>query len=112
NILLIDDHALFREGLKFLLRSLDADKEGDPRLQSSIQPGRKTMNLGNKAVLVASALLSFSAMNSLAQAPAAAPPAVPGDVSPLYVVTYIESKATARDETAALLKSYKSASRA
>ena len=56
-----------------------------------------------------SALLSFFAMNALAQAPA--PPAVPADVSPLYVVTYIESKATARDETAALLKSYQAASR-
>ena len=69
------------------------------------------MNLGNKAVLVASALLSFSAMNSLAQAPAAAPPAVPADVSPLYVVTYVETKQTARDEAAALLKSYREASR-
>jgi DNA-binding NarL/FixJ family response regulator len=29
NILLIDDHALFREGLKFLLRSLDAALEVD-----------------------------------------------------------------------------------
>jgi quinol monooxygenase YgiN len=69
------------------------------------------MNLGNKAVLFASALLSFSAMNSQAQAPAAAPPAVPADVSPLYVVTYVETKPTARDETAALLKSHQAASR-
>ena len=52
------------------------------------------------------ALLSFSAMNAIAQAPA-----VPADVSPLYVVTYVESKSTARDETAALLKSYQAASR-
>src|SRR5262245_38430084 len=29
NVLLIDDHALFREGLKFLLRSLDAALEVD-----------------------------------------------------------------------------------
>jgi quinol monooxygenase YgiN len=58
----------------------------------------------------ASALLSFSAMNALAQAPA--PPAVPADVSPLYVVTYVEAKPTARDETAALLKAYRDASRA
>jgi quinol monooxygenase YgiN len=58
---------------------------------------------------LASALLCFSAMNISAQAPA--PPAVPADVSPLYVVTYVESKPSARDETAALLKSYQSASR-
>ena len=61
------------------------------------------------AQLLASALLSFSAMNAIAQAPA--PPAVPADVSPLYVVTYVESRASARDETAALLKSYREASR-
>src|SRR5689334_20600902 len=29
NVLLIDDHVLFREGLKFLLRSLDAELEVD-----------------------------------------------------------------------------------
>lgn len=29
NVLLIDDHALFREGLKFLLRSLDAELQVD-----------------------------------------------------------------------------------
>jgi quinol monooxygenase YgiN len=57
----------------------------------------------------ASALLFFSAMNAIAQAPA--PPAVPADVSPLYVVTYVESRSNARDETAALLKSYRAASR-
>ncbi|HVQ60984.1 MAG TPA: antibiotic biosynthesis monooxygenase [Burkholderiales bacterium] len=54
-------------------------------------------------------LLFFAAMNAAAQAPA--PPAVPADVTPLYVVTYIEAKPTARDETAALLKSYQAASR-
>src|SRR5215831_6436502 len=58
---------------------------------------------------LASALLSFFAMNAIAQAPA--PPAVPADVSPLYVVTYVEAKSSARDETAALLKSYRDASR-
>jgi quinol monooxygenase YgiN len=68
------------------------------------------MKIG-KAALVASALLSFSSMHSFAQAPAP-PPAVPADVSPLYVVTYVESKAVARDETAALLKAYRAASRA
>jgi quinol monooxygenase YgiN len=57
----------------------------------------------------ASALLFFSAMNAIAQAPA--PPAVPADVSPLYVVTYVESRSNARDETTALLKSYLAASR-
>jgi quinol monooxygenase YgiN len=62
------------------------------------------------AQVFASALLSFSAMNAIAQAPV--PPAVPADVSPLYVVTYVESRSNARDETAALLKSYRSASRA
>lgn len=61
------------------------------------------------AQVLASALLSFCAMNAIAQAPA--PPAVPADVSPLYVVTYVESKSSARDETAALLKSYRDASR-
>ncbi len=60
--------------------------------------------------LFISALLSFSAMNAIAQAPA--PPAVPADVSPLYVVTYVESRSNARDETAALLKAYRTASRA
>ena len=61
------------------------------------------------APVLASVLLSFSAMNASAQAPA--PPAVPADVSPLYVVTYVESKSSARDETTALLKSYREASR-
>jgi quinol monooxygenase YgiN len=53
--------------------------------------------------------LVFS-FNAVAQAPAALPP-VPADVSPLYVVTYVELKPTARDEGAALLKSYRDASR-
>ncbi len=66
------------------------------------------MTAGNNGL--ASALLSFFAMNALAQAPA--PPAVPAEVSPLYVVTYVEARPTARDEAAALLKSYRDASRA
>jgi len=70
------------------------------------------MTFRDKTVLVVSALLSFSALNSSAQTPAAAPPAVPAEVSPLYVVTYVEAKPTARDEAAALLKSYRQASRA
>jgi len=67
------------------------------------------MTFRSKAALAASALLCFSAMNSSAQAPAASP-AVPADVSPLYVVTYVESRPNARDETAALLKAYQAAS--
>ncbi len=69
------------------------------------------MTPGNRALLLASTLLSLSVMNVSAQTPPA-PPAVPADVSPLYVVTYVESKPTAKDETAALLKSYRAASRA
>lgn len=59
--------------------------------------------------LVLSVLL-MSVNDSSAQAPAAPPP-VPADVSPLYVVTYVEAKPTARNEAAALLKSYRKASR-
>jgi quinol monooxygenase YgiN len=58
-------------------------------------------------------LLAFYAAQSMSQAPApAAPPPVPADLSPLYTVTYIESRPNARDETAALLKGYRDASRA
>ncbi len=60
---------------------------------------------------LAPALLCLLAVNSIAQTPAAAPPAVPADVSPLYVVTYVEVRPTARDEAAALLKAYRGASR-
>jgi len=59
------------------------------------------------ALAFALALLSADVM---AQAPAAPPP-VPPDVSPLYVVTYVEARPNARDEAAALLKSYRDASR-
>ena len=48
------------------------------------------------------ALLFLYSANSMAQAPAAPPP-IPADVSPLYVVTYVETRPTSRDETAALL---------
>ena len=65
----------------------------------------------HRAALVP-ALLCLFAVNSIAQTPGAAPPAVPADVSPLYVVTYVETRPTSRDETAALLKAYRSASRA
>ena len=58
-------------------------------------------------------LLSLYSVNSMGQAPApAAPPPVPADVSPLYVVTYVETRPNTRDETAALLKAYRDASRA
>ena len=69
------------------------------------------MTFRNKAALVLPALLGLYTVNSVAQAPAA-PPTVPADVSPLYVVTYVEARPTARDEAAALLKSYRDASRA
>ena len=59
------------------------------------------------------ALLCLFAVNAIAQTPpVAAPPAVPADVSPLYVVTYVEARPNAKDEAAALLKSYRAASRA
>ena len=64
-----------------------------------------------RAALAAAALIFFAAMDSSAQTPAAAPPQVPADVSPLYVVTYVESRSNARDETADLLRSYRAASR-
>ena len=58
-------------------------------------------------------LLCLFAVNAIAQTPpVAAPPAVPADVSPLYVVTYVEARPNAKDEAAALLKSYRAASRA
>ncbi len=57
------------------------------------------------------ALLFLYSANSMAQAPAAAPPPIPADVSPLYVVTYVETKPISKDATAALLKSYRDASR-
>ena len=59
---------------------------------------------------LAAAVLSLAAVNASAQAPAAPPP-VPADVSPLYVVTYVESRPSARAEAASALKSYRDASR-
>ena len=70
------------------------------------------MTFRDRAALVLPALLYLYAVSSAAQAPAAAPPAVPADVSPLYIVTYVEARPTAWDEAAALLKSYRDASRA
>jgi len=69
------------------------------------------MTFRDRAALVLPVLLCLYTVSSVAQTPAAAPPAVPADVSPLYVVTYVEAKPTARDEAAALLKSYRDASR-
>jgi quinol monooxygenase YgiN len=68
------------------------------------------MTFRDRAALVP-ALLCLFAVNSIAQTPATPPPAVPADVSPLYVVTYVEARPNARDEAAALLKSYREASR-
>src|ERR1700757_587585 len=67
--------------------------------------GRKVMQ--TRIVSFVLALLSF---NAVAQAPAA-PPAVPADVSPLYVVTYVEVQPNAAAEGAALVKAYRDASR-
>jgi quinol monooxygenase YgiN len=61
--------------------------------------------------LVCVVLSSLFSWNALAQAPAAPPP-VPADVSPLYVVTYIELRPSAGADGAALVKAYRDASRA
>src|SRR5262245_12444680 len=52
------------------------------------------------------ALLCFS-INAAAQAPATPPPPVPADVSPLYVITYVELKPTAAKDGTAILKSWR-----
>jgi quinol monooxygenase YgiN len=54
--------------------------------------------------------LFFIASHVVAQAPASPPP-VPPDVSPLYVVTYVELKPTAKAEGAKILKSWRAAAR-
>lgn len=56
------------------------------------------------------ALASLFAVNALAQAPASPPP-VPADVSPLYVITYVELKPTAAKQGTSLLKSWRAAQR-
>jgi quinol monooxygenase YgiN len=68
------------------------------------------MTFRDRAAPALAALLFFFMNSSSAQAPAAPPP-VPADVSPLYVVTYVEAKLTSRDEAAAALKAYRDASR-
>ena len=69
------------------------------------------MTLGRNAAMLAALPLFWLAMDAVAQAPAAPPP-VPADVSPLYVITYVESRPSARNDAQALLKSYRAASRA
>jgi len=56
-------------------------------------------------------LAGLFAVEALAQAPASPPPPVPADVSPLYVVTYVELKPTAAKDGAAVLKSWREAQR-
>jgi quinol monooxygenase YgiN len=73
------------------------------------------VTLRHRAAIVMAAVVFFFTNSSFAQAPAAAPaapPAIPADVTPLYVVTYVEAKQSSRDEAAALLKAYRDASRA
>jgi quinol monooxygenase YgiN len=72
------------------------------------------VTLRNRAAAMLAAAVFLFTNSSFAQAPAAAPaaPAIPADVSPLYVVTYVEAKQSSRDEAAALLKAYRDASRA
>jgi len=69
------------------------------------------MTLGRNAVMLVAFPLFLLATNAMAQAPAAPPP-VPADVSPLYVITYVESRPSARNDAQALLKSYRDANRA
>jgi quinol monooxygenase YgiN len=57
-----------------------------------------------------SLLLCLSGTNVMAQAPAAPPP-VPADVSPLYVVTYVELRPNAKAEGSAILKSWREVAR-
>ena len=74
------------------------------------------MTFSHRSALTLAALFGLFPLDAAAQAPAAPPPAsapaIPSDVSPLFVVTYVEAMPTARDEAAALLKSYRDASRA
>ena len=57
------------------------------------------------------ALAGLFAFDAMAQAPATPPPPVPPDVSPLYVVTYVELKPTAAKDGTAILKSWREAQR-
>src|SRR5437763_1869017 len=64
---------------------------------------------GTMGFRLLAALAGLFAFEVLAQAPATPPPPVPADVSPLYVVTYIELKPSARSEGAAILQSWREA---
>ncbi len=57
------------------------------------------------------ALCCLYALDASAQAPATPPPPVPADVSPLYVVTYVELKPTASSDGGAVLKTWRDAQR-
>src|SRR5258706_15242201 len=77
--------------------------------------GGETVILRTRTAAVLAVVVFSFTNSSFAQAPAAAPlppPPIPADVSPLYVVTYVEVKQASRDEAAALLKAYRDASRA
>jgi quinol monooxygenase YgiN len=74
--------------------------------------GGETVTLRNRAAAVLAALVFIFTNSCFAQAPAPAPAPIPADVTPLYVVTYVEAKQASRDEAAALLKAYRDASRA
>ena len=58
-------------------------------------------------IAAAFAAFSFFSFDAVAQAPA-----VPPEVSPLYVVTYVEVRPDAKDQGASLMKQYRDASRA
>src|SRR5216110_1510705 len=59
------------------------------------------------------AVLCLYTLDAMAQAPATPtpPPPVPADVSPLYVITYVELRPNAKSEGAAILKSWRDAQR-
>src|SRR4051812_1423303 len=61
-----------------------------------------------RQALVVAALLFGCMVDAVAQAPAVT---IPADVAPLFVVTYVETMPTAREQAATLLKSYRDASR-
>jgi DNA-binding NarL/FixJ family response regulator len=93
NVLLIDDHALFREGLKFLLRSLDAalvvDEAGDcaKALEHAAKRGYDLVLLDLKMPGVA----GLDALAALREAIPAAPLVVlSGEDSPAVVRAAIE----------------------
>src|SRR5215470_4739150 len=92
NVLLIDDHALFREGLKFLLGSLDAalhvDEAGDcaKALEHAAARGYDLVLLDLKLPGVA----GLDALAALRDAIPAAPVVLSGEESPAVVRAAIE----------------------